>query len=135
MVFIVALYVPWCRYLSSQQGVTPQLYADNLKCTTVDGHVLLEAARFTNKYIRAVGQEASPGKCVLLSTSKKVRGDMRNWSISTGNRGWGTWLDVRDLGVILILLIELVLVLWPREQSELPPRFLWLAHSLLGFCG
>ena len=70
MVFIVALYVPWCRYLSSQHGVTPQLYADNLKCTTTDGHKLLEAARFTDRYIRAVGQEASPSKCVLLSTSK-----------------------------------------------------------------
>ena len=49
MVFIVALYVPWCWYLSRQQGVTPQLHADNLKCATVDGHALLEAARFTDK--------------------------------------------------------------------------------------
>ena len=85
MVFFVALYVPGCRYLSSQQGVTPQLYADNLKCTTVDGHALFEAARFIDKYIRTVGQEASPSKCVLLSTSKNVRRDMRNWSISAGN--------------------------------------------------
>ena len=98
MVFIVALYVPWCRYLSSQRGVTPQLYADNLKCTTVDGGALLEAARLTDRYIRAVGQEASPSKCVLLSTSKATRKVMRNWSISAGNRCWGTRLDVRDLG-------------------------------------
>ena len=34
MVFIIALYVPWCRYLSNQHGVTPQLYADNLKCVS-----------------------------------------------------------------------------------------------------
>ena len=32
MIFIVALYLPWCRYLSAQVGVQPQLYADNLKC-------------------------------------------------------------------------------------------------------
>ena len=32
MMFIVALYLPWCRYLSAQVGVEPQLYADNLKC-------------------------------------------------------------------------------------------------------
>ena len=98
LVFIVALYVPWCRYLSSQRGVTPQLYADNLKCTTVDGNALLKAARFTHKYIMAVGQEASPSKCVLLSTSKATRRDMRDWSISAGNKSWGTMLDVRDLG-------------------------------------
>ena len=98
MVFIVALYVPWCRFLSSQHGVTPQLYADNLKCTTTDGHKLLEAARFTDQYIRAVGQEASPSKCVLLSTSKATRKRMKNWPISAGNKGWGIKLDVRDLG-------------------------------------
>ena len=32
MMFIVALYLPWCRYLSAQVGVRPQLYADNFKC-------------------------------------------------------------------------------------------------------
>ena len=98
MVFVVALYVPWCRYLSNQHGVTPQLYADNLKCTTTDGHSLLAAASFTDQYIRAVGQEASPSKCVLLSTSKATRKSMKIWIISAGNRSWGTKLDVRDLG-------------------------------------
>ena len=29
---------------------------------------------------------------------KATRNSMRNWSISAGNRGWGTKLDVRDLG-------------------------------------
>ena len=33
MVFIVALYVPWCRHLESLPDVKPQLYADNLKCS------------------------------------------------------------------------------------------------------
>ena len=33
MVFIVALYVPWCRYLESLPDVKPQHYADNLKCS------------------------------------------------------------------------------------------------------
>ena len=32
MMFIVALYLPWCRYLAARVGVQPQLYADNLKC-------------------------------------------------------------------------------------------------------
>ena len=35
MMFIVALYLPWCNYLGSQVGVQPQLYADNLKCVPV----------------------------------------------------------------------------------------------------
>ena len=33
MVFIVALYVPWCRHLESMPDIKPQLYADNLKCS------------------------------------------------------------------------------------------------------
>ena len=32
MMFIVALNLSWCRYLSAQVGVQPPLYADNLKC-------------------------------------------------------------------------------------------------------
>ena len=98
MVFIVALYVPWCRYLSNQHGVAPQLYADNLKCTTTDGQALLAAARFTDRYIRAVGQEASPSKGVLLSTSKATRRKMKNWIFLLEIEVGGTELDIRDLG-------------------------------------
>ena len=71
--------------------------ADNLKCTTTDDTHLLAAARFTERCFRAVGQEASPGKCVLLSTSKTTRKRMKDWSISCGDRGWAVKLDVRDL--------------------------------------
>ena len=31
MMFIVALYLSWCRYLAAHEGVQPQLYADSLK--------------------------------------------------------------------------------------------------------
>ena len=41
MMFIVALYLPWCRYLAAQEGVQPQLCADNLKCLSGDPGVLL----------------------------------------------------------------------------------------------
>ena len=34
MMFIVALYLPWCGYLAAEEGVEPQLYADNLKCVS-----------------------------------------------------------------------------------------------------
>ena len=98
MMFIVALYLPWCRYLSAQEGVQPQLYADNLKCVSRDPGVLLRAAKFTTGYVRLVGQEPAPSKCVFLSTSKVVRKDMRDWVVSDEGDRWAVKLDVRDLG-------------------------------------
>ena len=61
--FTVALYLPWCRYLAAHCGVQPQLYADNLECVSS----------------RLVGQEPAPSKCVLMSTSGRVRKDMKDW--------------------------------------------------------
>ena len=74
--FIVALYLPWSRYLAAGGGGRPQLYADNLKCVSGDPGLLLRAAWFTSGYVRLVGQEPA-SKCVLLSTSKGVRKDMQ----------------------------------------------------------
>ena len=58
-------------HLAAQEGVQPQLYADNLKCVSGDPGLLLIAARFTTGYVRLVGQEPAPSKCVLLSTSRE----------------------------------------------------------------
>ena len=44
MMFLVALYLPWCRYLEAQNGAMPQLYADSLKCVSTDPGLLLRAA-------------------------------------------------------------------------------------------
>ena len=98
MVFIVALYVPWCRHLDSLPDVKPQLYADNLKCSAERPCALFESARFTAQYVRSVGQDVSPGKCVLLSTCKSVRKAMKLWDISGDGGFWKVQLDVRDLG-------------------------------------
>ena len=98
MMFIVALYLPWCRYLSAQVGVRPQLYADNLKCLSGNPDLLMHAARFTTGYVRLVGQEPAPSKCVLLSTSREVRRDMRDWVLSCEGDQWSVKFDVRDLG-------------------------------------
>ena len=49
MMFIVALYLPWFRYLAAHEGVEPQLYADNFKCVSRDPGLLLKAARFTTR--------------------------------------------------------------------------------------
>ena len=54
-----------------------QLYADNLQCVSLNPGLVLRAARFSTDYVRLVGQEPAPSKCVLLSTSKAVRDEMR----------------------------------------------------------
>ena len=36
--FIVALYLPWCRYLAAQERVEPQLHADNLPDVLLRAH-------------------------------------------------------------------------------------------------
>ena len=59
---------------------------------------LFESAHFTAKYVRLVGQDVSPGKCVLLSTSKAVRRAMKLWDISGEGGFWKVQLEVRDLG-------------------------------------
>ena len=98
MMFTVALYLPWCRYLAAHEGVQPQLYADNLKCVSRDPGLRLNAARFTAGYVRLVGQEPAPSKCVLMSTSREVRKDMKDWVLSLDGDRWSVKFDVRDLG-------------------------------------
>ena len=90
MMFIVALYLPWCRYLAAPESVQPQLYADKLKCTT--------------SFVWLVGQEPAPSKCVLLSTSREVRKDLKDWVLSQEGDQWSVKFDVRDLGGHLTLL-------------------------------
>ena len=98
MIFIVALYAHWCRHLDALPDVKPQLYADNLKCSAERPRALFESARFTAQYVRSVGQDVSPGKCVLLSTSKSVRKAMKLWDVAGDGGFWKVQLDVRDLG-------------------------------------
>ena len=115
MMFIVALCLPWCWYLGAQEGVHPQLYADNLKCVSGDPGVLLRAARFTVGYVRLVGQEPAPRKCVLMST---CRSDMRGWIGTDEGDQWSVKPDVRDLGRggggSWILLVGIGQLLWQR---------------------
>ena len=106
MVFIVALHLPWCMALESISCVQPQLCANNLKCVSGSSAALLSAARFTTLYIRLVGQEAAAEKCVLLSTSRKVRVDMKDWLVSDAGDKWSVKLDVRDLGGHLVCHLE-----------------------------
>ena len=77
----------------------------SLSCTLIILSVVLsvlvpcfESARFTAQYVRSVGQDVTPGKCVLLSTSKSVRKAMKLWDISGDGGFWKVQLDVRDVG-------------------------------------
>ena len=96
MMFIVALYLPRCRYLSAQEGVEPPLYADNLKCVSWDPDFLLRVARFTTGGWLVKNLPSS--KCVLLSTSRAVRKDTKDWVLTQKSDKWSVKFDVRDLG-------------------------------------
>ena len=98
MMFIVALHLPWCRYLAAHEGIELHLYADNLECVSREPHLLLRAARFTTGCVRLVGQEPAPSKRVLSSTSRAVHKDMKDWVLSREGDRWSVKFDVRDLG-------------------------------------
>ena len=132
-IFIVALYVPWCRRLEAMPAVRPQLYADNLKCTAECPRSLFCASRFTVQYVRAVGQDVSPGKCVLLSTSKAARKSMRQRDVAGDGRLWKVELDVRDLGGHLDLTCRVGLVLSPGGLRRQLRGFQLLVLCTLGF--
>ena len=133
MVFIVALHVPWCRHLDALLSVKPQLYADDLKCSAGRPCALFEAARSTAQYVRSVGQDVSPGKCVLLSTSKSVRKAMKLGTflgmVASGRFSWmsGT------LVTLPILLGGLVPVLFLGELVRPRLGSLPLVLCLWGF--
>ena len=95
-----------------------------------------ESARFTAQYVRSVGQDVSPGKCVLLSTSKSVRKANKLWDVAGDGGFWKVQLDVRDLGghldftlraragtrseefaKLLLGVLQLVLYLWVFRLS------------------
>ena len=56
MIFILALYLTWCRHLEAVPGISPQLYAHNLKCVSSGAQALWSAARFTNLFLAWLGR-------------------------------------------------------------------------------
>ena len=93
-----------------------------MKCVSGDPAALLRAARFTVGYVRLVGQEPAPRKCVLMSTSRAVRNDMCGWVVTDEGGRWSVKLDVRDIGGILILPFGVGLQPWLHVY---PWRFAW----------
>ena len=60
------LGVAWTR----DGSIPKDAPSDNLECTSHNVDTLLAAARYTVSCVKVVGREASPCKCVLLSTSR-----------------------------------------------------------------
>ena len=136
MIFSLALYLPWCRALESIPGVWPQLYADSPRCVSGSLAALLGVARFTSMYIRLVGQEAAPKKCVFLGTSKKVRNDMKCWTVSDAGDKCSSRLDVWDLGGHLDSTLRARATTLGYRISAAVPRVHICCCSLpLDFCG
>ena len=133
MVFVDALYVPWCGRLESLPSVWPQLYADNLKCSSVCPNALFGAARYTVQYVRSVGQDVSPGKCVLFSTSNAVGKSMKLWDVSVDGQPLKVELDIRDLVAILTSPGEPRLGPFLKGSRTLPVGLLRLVLCRWGF--
>ena len=66
--FIVALWVPCVVILKVMLGVSSRLYVAKFTCNPGRPGAFFGAATITSKYLRAVGQDVSLGKCVLLNT-------------------------------------------------------------------
>ena len=98
MIFIVALYTPWCRHLGSLAGISPQLYADNLKCTTFV--LILFWLLLSLLFLMSVllVKRLLQASVFLLSTSKAARRRMTAWRNKNEGCFWAVKLDVRDLG-------------------------------------
>ena len=71
---LVAMYVPWCRYLDELPGLKPQLCADNLKCVGSDPVQLLRADRFP------LGMFGWLGRSLLLPGACSQRACEIGWS-------------------------------------------------------
>ena len=136
MMFFVALYLPWCRYLAAHDGVQPQLYADNLKFVSGDPGLLLSAARFTTGYVRLVGQVS----VYFWSTSRVVRKDMKfdvrdlggeEGHLDTTFRGWSSTLAAR----VRLVLSRLILIFALPLDFQVPVcivRSMYLPAALHG---
>ena len=53
-----------------------------LRAFLASRRVCFDAARFTTGDERQVGQEPAPKKCVLRSTSRAIRSDVKGWVLS-----------------------------------------------------
>ena len=60
MVCIVALFVPCSRRMEEEGGITPQLYADNVKCSSYEPDTLRAGARFAVGHVKTIQKKLLP---------------------------------------------------------------------------
>ena len=92
MMFILALYLPWCRYLAAQEGVEPQLYAHNFKCVSGDPGVLLRAAKFTTRDCVSKRTDCRPTPFLMPCKWLAYAGFKSFWAPSNNPAGGCCWL-------------------------------------------
>ena len=97
--------------------------------------MLFRAARFTSGYVRLVGQQPASSKCVLTSTSKVARKDMRDWLLTDEGDRWTVKLDDRDLGGLLDTTFRGWLLLWLRGFGWSVPGWSLFLSFILIFMG
>ena len=98
MTFIVAFYLPWCRYLEAQELEMPRFHAENRKCVSSDPEVLLHVARFSTGCVDWLTR-AFPKQVRMMSTSRLVEKDICDIGsfLRMGDK-WSVKFEVRDLG-------------------------------------
>ena len=112
----------------------------SMKCTSYSVDSVLAAAQYTVSYVHAVGQEASPSKCVLLSTSKAARRRMTAWRNRNEGCFWAVKLDVRDLGGHLDVTLRAVAgtlsnrIRIATTQVPAVGALTWGFNACLGWC-
>ena len=92
MMFIVALYLPWCKYLVAHEGFNHNCMLTILSVC----HVILMCfcvlrGSLLGMFGRWVRNHAT-SKCVLMSTSKATRIDMRSWVLTVDVKHHFSWL-------------------------------------------
>ena len=97
--------------------------------------MLLRTARFTFGYVTLVGLEPAPFKCVLMSTLKVVRKDMRDWVLTDESDRWTvfgtlacTWIplfvvtlasrvQLVSSRLVLIFVLPLACCIWSGQSA------------------
>ena len=103
MMFTVAFFLPRCRFLAAQEEVEPQLYCMLTISSVCPGIQVCLCALLDSPPVMLgwLVKNLPSSECVLMSTSRTLRNDMRCWIVTDEGDQWSVKLDVQDLGGLL----------------------------------